>query len=706
MRVRATAATAVIATAITAALPLAGPVAAQSPAPSTGPAAGPAAGGTILTLLHNNDGESSLLPISYLVGDTGPRLQVGGIAAFASVLGREIADAHTNGHSVLTVYAGDSYLASPTLACSLPPASPDTPIYDAVAQAQLPYDVHVFGNHEFDYGPDFLLRYVQGFKEGKQLTQPFLSANLDFSGEKDWRSLIVKNGLIDGSPKGGRVVARSAIVKDPVTGERFGVVGATTPDLPVVASPGKVKVTADLASTAKKVQKEVDRLTKAGIDKVILVSHLQSVANDQELVALLKNVDAVVAGGGDELLVSDTVPQDAQLLPGERADIAGSYPLQAPDATGRDVPIVTTAGNYKYLGRLDLRFDDQGNVTEVLPDTSYPRRIIDENQDGSQIADLGITDAVPPTQDLIYSVTDPVTACIDAQKATTIIRSEVPLNVARGQAEPFALGVRSAETNAGDLVADSFLYAYDSYGQTSKLPLRDAKNPVIAVQNGGGIRQSAGDVLPAGTLPGSITRFESLSVLPFDDFLVSVDEVTAADLVAVLDQSCANVGGGGFLQVSAVSFTCDLTRPTGSQAVSVTFTNATADPSDDLIVADAEGTVGDVGPFRIVTNQFTANGGDGYATLAALPHTRMIDTQGLPVGYEQAFREYLVTFPLGPEGTTLPATDQRYADPAGEGRITIIRPAPVTASPSPVAASPAASAAPVASPAPSASPAA
>ena len=74
---------------------------------------------------------------------------------------REIADARSQGNSVLNVYAGDSFLASALLACSSPEdATSDAPVYDGIAQAQMPYDVHVFGNHEFDYGPDFLQRYI------------------------------------------------------------------------------------------------------------------------------------------------------------------------------------------------------------------------------------------------------------------------------------------------------------------------------------------------------------------------------------------------------------------------------------------------------------------------------------------------------------------------------------------------------------------
>ena len=84
---------------------------------------------------------------------------------------------------MVNVYAGDAFLASATLACSLPPNPPDTPVYDAIAQRKIPYDAHIFGNHEFDFGPDFLERFIRSFEVNGVLNQPFLSANLDFSAE-------------------------------------------------------------------------------------------------------------------------------------------------------------------------------------------------------------------------------------------------------------------------------------------------------------------------------------------------------------------------------------------------------------------------------------------------------------------------------------------------------------------------------------------
>ena len=342
-----------------------------------------------LTLLHNNDGESSLATLGYGLSE-GVTLEVGGAPAFKTVTEREIADARTKGNSVLNVYAGDSFLASALLACSSPEDAASTePVYDALAQAQIPDDVHIFGKHEFDYGPDFLARYIAAFgSEEMALDQPFISANLDFSAEPAFADWIDEDGLIETPVADGRIIGGSAIVTDAETGERFGVVSATYDRLPIISSPRDVAV----SEAVPAIQAAVDGLIAAGVDKIIFVSHLQGIDADSEALAQLSGIDIAVAGGGDELLVNDP----SQLLPGEDPeDIFGEYPLYAADADGNDVPIVTTAGNYKYLGRLDATFDAEGNLTGIDAEASYPRRVVPiEQEQAGVIEELGITDAV------------------------------------------------------------------------------------------------------------------------------------------------------------------------------------------------------------------------------------------------------------------------------------------------------------------------
>lgn len=619
-------------------------------------------GAGTLTLLHNNDGESSLLPIENTVppgigftNTTTVTLETGSVAAFKTLTDQNIAAARAAGNAVVNVYAGDAFLASATLICSLD--NPNIPVYDALAQRQIAYDAHILGNHEFDYGPDFLERFIRDFAINGVLNQPFLSANLDFSGEPGFADLVDADGLFTGFSTDGRVVAKSAIVTDELNGMRFGIVSAITPGLPTISSPRNVEVTtADLAETATVVQAEIDRLSDDyGINKIIFVSHLQDIDNDQELIAQLSGVDIAVAGGGDELLTNPAIPDTEQLLPGERAESAGTYPLEVEDADGQTVYIVTTAGNYKYLGRIDAEFDADGNVTSIIADQSYPRRVIPTSQTAT---DLGLTDAVEPDPGIVETINEPLEACLEDLANTPVARSEVELDVSRD-------GVRGKETNAGNLIADSFLYVYDQLAADFDLPERGPTNPVIAVQNGGGIRQNAGDVLPVGGAPGTIAQLDTLNVLPFPNFVTVVSNVTPEDLKAILERSAESLPGTGgqFLQVAGIRVVYVTGNPVGSRVFSAVLEDGTPIIENGAVVPGAPSV-------RVVTNDFTARGGDDYQTFADNPNKLQ-----LPTSYEAAWRTYLRSLPEEEGLPTIQSDDPRY-QPGGEGRITILEAEP------------------------------
>jgi len=436
----------------------------SSPATSS---AGPE-GEVTLTLLHNNDGESSLLPIAYAVGDAreiAVPLDIGGIAAFAAVTRREIDAARAAGNAVVNVYAGDAFLAGPVLSCSLPPQPADTPVFDALAQSLIPYDVHVFGNHEFDYGPDFLERFVRTFASPDGVAdQPFLSATLDFTDEPGWADLLEPSGGIDGAPVEGRVVARSAIVRDQATGAAFGVVGATTwgPAHDLVTPPGAGQRGPGRPPWPPSRPRWMRSSPRASIG-----SSWPAISRTWTTTRHSWRACAGGHRGGRwrrRAAHRRRRGPDVQLLPGEAKDPAGSYPTIQQDLDGRAVPIVTTAGNYKYLGRLDVTFGADGEVVAVDPGLSYPRRVIPDIQAEGVLAELDITDAVTPDPTRWPRWCGPVDACLEHLRGDPVAASEVVLNVARGNHDPFALGVRCGETNGGNLVADSYLHAYDTYG--------------------------------------------------------------------------------------------------------------------------------------------------------------------------------------------------------------------------------------------------
>ena len=602
-------------------------------------------GEVTLTLLHNNDGESSLLPLANAVEIEGHTVEVpvAGIAAYKAVTEREITEARASGNAVLNVYAGDAYLPGSTFVCS---RLEGNPLFDAAAQDAIPYDAHIIGNHEFDSNPDFLERFIRAFAG-----RPFLSANLDFSAERGFEDLVDADGLVELPIEDGRVIGRSTIVTDEVTGARFGLVGATTPSLSVISVPRNVAVTADFETTAVVVQNEIDRLLEQGVTRIIFVSHLQNLTNDTKLIGLLRGVDIAVAGGGDELLQNPTVDAALQLLPGERAEVEGVYPLRTTDAAGRTVYVVTTAGNYKYVGRLDVVFGADGEVSRVVAETSYPRPVVPATEAAGA---TGFPAPVEKDAALVEAIEEPLNDCLADLATTSVATTEVLLDVSRH-------GVRARESNAGNLVADASIHGYDHNAPELGLPPRAPGNAVIAIQNGGGIRQNAGDVLPTnGRIPGDIYLVNTLDVLPFADAVAIIPGVSASDLKAAFELSISLYPdlNGGFLQIGGIGVVYDPSAAVGSRVVSLTLDGGAALVTDGAIARGAP-------TVTVLTNSFVADGGDGYAMFETYPGKLQ-----LPTSYEQALRDYLLA--LG----TISAGDARYA-PGGEGRITFLEaPAP------------------------------
>lgn len=547
------------------------------------PATPPSAEGFTLTVLHNNDGESQLRSAA-------GRPDFGGIHRFAALEARLEAEAAARG-PVVTVSSGDNFLAGPEFRASLDKGPPH---YDAVGLARVGYDAVAVGNHEFDFGPDVLADFMSG------LPAPFLSANLDASAE----------------PRLAGRIAPSTVVDD--GGRRIGIVGATTPALASISSPRDVTVDPDVRG---RVQAEVDRLTADGVTTIVLISHLQSVVEDRALVAQLRGVDVAVAGGGDELLAD---PADL-LLPDDAASPDLPYPLRVPDADGREVPVVTTAGGYGYLGRLVVTLDGAGNVTGVDDAASGPVRV-------SGVA----PDAVAPDPVVTTEVVDPVAAFVAGLEQTVVARTEVPLDGTRAR-------VRTVETNLGNLVADALLAAGKRHAAAY-----GAKEPTVALQNGGGIRNDS--VLPAGP----VTRLDTFDVAPFPNFVAVVPDVPRTRLKELLENAVSAVdrGDGRFAQVAGFRFTWDATGTAQVTAddgtVTTPGTRVTGVVLEDNTPIVTAGQVVDGPPLTLATQDFSARGGDQWP-LRGLPST------SLGVTYQEALAEHLaalgtVTAAVYPEG--------------------------------------------------------
>lgn len=555
-----------------------------------------------LTILHNNDGESRLLHAGR------EREDFGGVARFAALVDKLRQEAHDGGSGVLVLSAGDNYLAGPEFSASL--ARRPAPFYDIVALDLIGYDAVVLGNHEFDFGPDVLADAIAGSSS----FAPFLSANLDFSGEPRLAALVA----------GGRIGSSTILT---VNGEQVGVIGATTPGLRYLSIPRNVRVMEDVAAV---VQREIDALLSVGVNKIVVVSHLQGVAGDLALAAALRGVDVMVAGGGDELLAN----AGDLLLPGDEDDVYGPYPLVVTGADGSNVPVVVVPGQYTYVGRLTVEFDASGVVKAIDP-ASGPVRVAGGDQ----------PDAVEPHAAVHAQVVAPVTEFVEGLARTPVGVTEVPLD---GQRR----AVRSQETNQGNLIADAILWQANALADRYSAPMAH-----VALQNGGGIRND--NVIQVGTL----YELDVFSMVPFPNFLAIVPDVSAQQFKEILENAVSQVerGGGRFAQIAGFSMTWD---PGGTPQALDDYGQVVTAGTRVRDVQLADGTwlvrngevAADAGRVHVATLDFLARGGDEYPFRGA-PFIR------LGVTYQQAVTNYVV------QGLGGVVTAERY--PAGGEERTV-----------------------------------
>lgn len=527
-----------------------------------------------LTILHNSDGESELIHSNY-----GP--QYGGVAKFKTVVDSLRALASKNNGLSIMISSGDNFLAGPQFSASLNLPS-NQPYYDAVAMDHIGYDAICLGNHDFDFGPDVLEKFISDFT----ITQPpFLGANLDFSGEPGLQTLVNANRI-----------KKSTILN--INGHLVGIVGLITPMLPYISSPRNVTVDPNLVQVA---QAEIDALLSQNVKKIILISHLQTIAEDAALISQLRNVDIAIAGGSDVLLTNDP----SLALPG--MSIYGSYPLYYQDADGKTIPVVSVPGGYAYVGRLVVEFNENGEIIEIGPESNP---VLVKN--------------ATPNPTLVQLVQNPVNSYVQNLANNVITITQVTLDGLRPN-------IRSIETNLGDLCADALLW------QARLLaPSYGAQIPQVAIQNGGGIRNNS---LIHASSP--VTELNTFSILPFANFVCVVEDISPLKFKQILENAVSRVefGDGRFAQVAGFRFTWD---PTGIRQIINAQGQITQQGTrvreavlDDGTVIIQNGAIVPGAPnIAMATIDFLARGGDQYP-FGNLPF------KTLGVTYQQALYNYL-----------------------------------------------------------------
>jgi len=502
-----------------------------------------------LTLMHTNDTHSRMESFTDTV------LQ-GGVARRKTLIDQvknQIVPDNNGCKNQLLVDAGDF--------------SQGTPYYNAwegsesvMAMNTMGYDVSTLGNHEFDLGPARLARVLSGSnitvagvdKVTEVPAFKVVASNLDISGESSLKGLIKKYAVVERC------------------GEKYGVVGVVTEDLPLITSAGKVTVQDYVTS----VNATAALLKAMGINKIILLSHY-GYDVDVKKAPELSGVSIIVSGHDHTLLGTleyiNQQTSSASTTPayaGQGALSKGDYPKQLNNKDGDKILVVSAYEWGRWLGRLEVSFDANGKVLTGTNKSAFVS--------GTLVEDAALKQKVADYY-----------APVKAQNDVVVGTSAIIFSSSRGAASPFVAGVRSGETLLGNLVSDLMQGA-----------AKTSDNAVATFTNGGGLR--------ADILTGNVTFGQALSVLPYGNTLFVMD-LTGQDVIDLMEASASKVGGGGFLQHSKelrMSYCADAAvctpLKTGGRVTSIEI---------------AGQVVSIPKTYRLATNNFTAGGGDGFTVL-------------------------------------------------------------------------------------------
>ena len=534
------------------------------------------------------------------------------------------------------------------------------------------FDASAVGNHEFDAGTEVFDQAINHYPRGAGLSNdrgvgalfPYLSANLDFANSSMsslYTSEILESSEFGVNPEdalkveakyggyGSKHLAPATILD--VNGTKIGVLGATTPRVEFISSPGDVKVSpADsddrvetMKALAKVLQPTIDKLSKS-TDKIVLLSHLQQFGNEIELIKHLRGVDIIIAGGSDTVLADE----NDDLLPADTT-VTGSYPYLAKDGNGDPALLVSTAGRYRYVGRLNVEFSPRGTILVDRFDSSIN----------------GPVAAIEKNVKALWGDEDPESKGTKAALARKLVEGVRQIVVDKdgdvyGYTKTYLAGdratIRTEETNLGNLAADAQLWAAKQIDSSIS----------VALKNGGGLRASIGEVItladgsvvysgPQKTSykgEGAITMLDLENTQRFNNSLTAVT-LTASGLREIMEHGVAgSVPGdqpGRFPQVGGMRFSFkydeDFSEEEGIQRIkSLVITNEDGSIKD--IVVKNGLLVGDPNRMiRMVSLGFLVGGGDGYPFEELGSNiVGLTDTEGNKIREQMAFGSYLKEF--------------------------------------------------------------
>lgn len=387
-------------------------------------------------------------------------------------------------------------------------------------------------------------------------------------------------------------------------GTKVGVFGLATPETATKANPAMIKGVTFLAGDELYAcaEEQVKALTEAGCDYIICLGHL-GIDNES---APNRSIDVLSKVSGIDVFIDGHSHSDYEAV------------KAATNGTGKvgDTLVTSTGTAAANVGVVTISKD--GIAVSSVDLSKYEGSV-------KTVADRAAA----------------IKAEIEAEYGAVFAKTEVDLN---GERAP---GNRTEETNLGDLIADAILWQAAKDGS---LPV--AKENVVAITNGGGIR--------ASIAKGDITKNDVNTVLPFGNTVTYVT-VSGEVLLEALEAStyCTPEAVGAFPQVAGIEFTVDTSKAydQGEQYPGSTYYGPKS--INRVTITSINGKAFDPkATYVVVTNDFMAAGGDTY--YAFTTSANIVDT-GIPM--DEALMSYIT------EELDGVITAEKYGEP--QGRITV-----------------------------------
>jgi hypothetical protein len=361
----------------------------------------------------------------------------------------------------------------------------------------------------------------------------------------------------------------------------------------------------------------------------------------------------VVISAGNDTLTADA---DDELAPGDTAE--RECPIVTENADGDPALIVTTRGEYGYVGRLVVDFDEDGVLVPMdgaagsFTDTAVSGAFVTTDETVDELWDsqgLGDPFAEGTRGEIVADLTEAVRGVVLDKDSNVLGRTDVFLEGRREQ-------VRAEETNLGNLTADANLFV-----------ARQVEPEIeVSIKNAGGIRAPIGEVgmdgelLPpqanpeTGNEAGDVSQLDVENALRFNNGLALVT-VSADELKQVVEEAVSGVAPGAtpgaFPQVAGLRIGFDPDQPAGERVESLAITDDQG-TVQEVLVEDGAVVADPSREIRVVTLGFLAEGGDNYpfpafGDIDAVGLTEVLDDPGAadfaePGTEQDALAEYLL----------------------------------------------------------------